>query len=130
MFSFRTLGFTTGYFMTGFLFHGLKVSAMGVQLDSMSERLGAIGFGLIMLALFMILFKKLFSESFFNGFLVATGLFLSFDIVVFHWIFGLHRITSGPEANWLEPLFVVSGSLVIFLGVIKERKATLLTTGV
>lgn len=116
--------------MTGFLFHSLKVSAMGVQLDSMSERLGAIGFGLVMLALFMILFKKLFSESFFNGFLVATGLFLSFDIVVFHWLFGLHRITSGPEANWLEPLFVLCGTLVIFFGVIKERKVKLQTAGV
>lgn len=115
------MGFITGYFITSLYFHSIKAYAIGVELDTAWERIGAVGSGLIILLILMILFKKLFSTSFFNGFIVATGLFLSFDIVVFHWFFQLHRITSGPEANWLEPLFVVFGTLLLNYGVTKER---------
>jgi hypothetical protein len=121
MFTKRIMGFITGYIITSLYFHSIKAYAIGVELDSAWERIGAVGSGLIILLILMILFKKLFSTSFFNGFIVATGLFLSFDIVVFHWFFQLHRITSGPEANWLEPLFVVFGTLLLIYGVKKER---------
>lgn len=94
---------------------------MGVQLDSALERIGAVGSGIVILVVLMIIFKMIFSPSFFHGFLVACGLFLSLDIVVFHWFFQLHRITSGPEANWLEPLFVLFGSILLIYGVKKEK---------
>jgi uncharacterized membrane protein len=121
MFTKRIMGFITGYITTSLYFHSIKAYAIGVELDTAWERIGAVGSGLIILLTLMILFKKFFSTSFFNGFIVATGLFLSFDIVVFHWFFQLHRITSGPEANWLEPLFVVFGTLLLIYGVKKER---------
>jgi uncharacterized membrane protein len=117
----RLLGFITGYFYVSIYFHSMKAYAMGIQLDNMMERLGAVGTGLAILVLLMMLFKKWFSASFFHGFLVATGLFLSFDIVVFHWLFQLHRITIGPEANWLEPIFVVFGTVLLIEGIRKER---------
>jgi uncharacterized membrane protein len=121
MFTKRIMGFITGYIITSLYFHSIKAYAIGVELDTAWERIGAVGSGLIILLILMILFNKLFSTSFFNGFIVATGLFLSFDIVVFHWFFQLHRITRGPEANWLEPLFVVFGTLLLIYGVKKER---------
>jgi uncharacterized membrane protein len=117
----RLLGFITGYMVTSLYFHSMKAYAMGVQLETAIERIGAVATGLVILGLLMVLFKKIFSASFFHGFLVATGLFLSFDIVVFHWFFQLHRITSGPEANWLEPLFVVFGTGLLIYGVKKEK---------
>ncbi|MDP4170089.1 MAG: hypothetical protein Q8906_05715 [Bacillota bacterium] len=118
----RIFGFITGYLMAGLFFHSINAYAMGIKLDTTWERLGAVGSGFIMLLIFMAIFKAFFSSSFFHGFLVATGLFLSFDIVVFHWIFHLHRITNGPEANWLEPILVLFGSVLLIYGVKKERK--------
>jgi uncharacterized membrane protein len=117
----RIVGFIIGYLMMALYFHSFKAYAFGVQLETMWERLGAVMSGLLILLIFMVIFKKLFSASFFHGFLVATGLFLSFDIVVFHWFFHLHRITSGPEANWLEPLFVIFGTFLLIYGIQKER---------
>jgi uncharacterized membrane protein len=58
-----------------------------------------------------------------NGFLVAIGTFLSFDMILFHWVFQLHRLTSGPEANVLEPFFVLLGVVFIVIGLRRERSA-------
>lgn len=116
----RLLGFIFGYFCMTLFLHSIKAHAMGVQLETVGERIGAVGTGLVILLIIMIVLKRWFSASFFHGFLVATGLFLSFDIVVFHWFFHLHRITSGPEANWLEPIFVMFGTWLFFYGLIKE----------
>ncbi|WP_442599718.1 hypothetical protein [Neobacillus sp. D3-1R] len=121
----RLLGFISGYFSMSIFLHSIKAYAMGVQLQSAGERIGAVGTGLVILLLIMIILKKWFSPSFFHGFLVATGLFLSFDIVVFHWFFHLHRITSGPEANWLEPIFVVFGIALFFYGLKREKTTKL-----
>jgi hypothetical protein len=117
----RLLGFINGYLITSFYFHSLKGYAFGIQLDTSIERIGAVGSGLVILLVLILIFKKVFSSSFFHGFIVATGLFLSFDIVVFHWFFQLHRITSGAEANWLEPLFVAFGTILLVYGVKKEK---------
>lgn len=117
----RLLGFITGFFSMSIFLHSIKAYAMGVQLQSAGERVGAVGTGLVILFVIMMILKRWFAASFFHGFLVATGLFLSFDIVVFHWFFHLHRITSGPEANWLEPIFVVFGTLLVIYGLKKER---------
>ena len=91
-----------------------------IAVTTMAGRLAVIGFGCLCLVLFLIAASKR-SRSFFNGFLVAIGLFLSFDMILFHWIFQLHRITSGPEANVLEPLFVALGIAFIVVGLRRDR---------
>ncbi|WP_066048706.1 DUF2243 domain-containing protein [Robertmurraya korlensis] len=117
----RILGAIAGFFTVDFLFHIIDALAFGMKANTAPERIGAVGFGILILLILMTLFYRFFSKSFFHGFIVATGLFLSFDIVVFHWIFQLHRITSGPEANWLEPLFVVGGTCLLLYGIRRER---------
>ncbi|WP_391558834.1 DUF2243 domain-containing protein [Robertmurraya sp.] len=122
----RILGAVVGFFTVDFLFHIIDALAFGLKADTGPERIGAVGIGILILLLLMTLFYRLFSKSFFHGFIVATGLFLSFDIVVFHWVFQLHRITSGPEANWLEPLFVLGGTFLLLYGIKKERSVRIL----
>jgi uncharacterized membrane protein len=117
----RLFGAILGFFAVDFLFHLIDALAFGMKAETEAERIGAVGVGIIVLLLLIVLFYRLFPKSFFHGFIVATGLFLSFDIVVFHWIFQLHRITSGPEANWLEPIFVVTGTLFVIYGIKKEK---------
>lgn len=120
----RLLGAVVGFFTVDFLFHMINALAFGLKANTGPERIGAVGFGILILLLLMILFYRMFSKSFFHGFIVATGLFLSFDIVMFHWIFQLHRITSGPEADWLEPLFVLGGTILLIIGIRKERASS------
>ncbi|MCP8970422.1 DUF2243 domain-containing protein [Ectobacillus ponti] len=117
----RFLGLFAGYGLADFYFHSIKAYAMGVQLETAGERIGAVCSGLVLLFGFLVVFKYFFSASFFHGFIVASGLFLSFDIVVFHWFFHLHRITNGPEADWLEPIFVVFGIALLVYGIWRER---------
>lgn len=119
----RILGAITAFFVTDFFFHLIDALAMGLKAETQAQRIGAVFLGMLVLLILMAVFYRFFSRSFFNGFTVAAGLFLSFDIVVFHWIFQLHRITNGPEANWLEPLFVVFGSVFVWFGIKKERSA-------
>lgn len=121
IFALKILGAIIAFFLTDFLFHLIDALAFGMKANTQAERIGAVFFGVCVLLILMAIFHRFFSKAFFHGFTVATGLFLSFDIVVFHWIFQLHRITSGPEANWLEPLFVLSGSLLVWYGISKER---------
>ena len=63
---------------------------------------------------------KLYSTSFVNGFLVAIGIFLTLDLIIVHWLFELHRITSGPEAVWLEGMFVLVGIVFLTIGLRRE----------
>jgi hypothetical protein len=117
----RLLGIIIGVIVAENLFHLIDAFAYGLKAESSLERIGAVFFGVLVLGVLMVIFRRLFSAAFFNGFTAATGLFLSFDIAVFHWIFQLHRITNGPEANWLEPLFVIGGSFLVWYGVRRER---------
>jgi threonine/homoserine/homoserine lactone efflux protein len=117
----RILGAVAGFFLVDFIIHLIDALAFGMKAETQVERIGAVLFGIFVLLVLMVVFYRLFSKAFFNGFTVATGLFLSFDIVVFHWIFQLHRITSGPEANWLEPILVVGGIIMIWFGIKMER---------
>jgi len=64
-----------------------------------------------------------FSRPFFHGFIASAGLILSLDIALLHWLFQLHRITSGPEADVLEPLFVIAGAALAVIGVRREIAA-------
>ncbi|WP_246943164.1 hypothetical protein [Bacillus pinisoli] len=116
----RIIGAVAGYFLSDFFFHIIHTAAAGLKAETQIDRIGAVGFGILVLLLFMYIAFRFFSSSFFQGFIVATGLFLSFDIIVFHWVFQLHRITNGPEANWLEPILVLGGILFIWFGLSKE----------
>jgi uncharacterized membrane protein len=91
-----------------------------VAVTSMAGRLAVVGLGCACLVLFLMAAARL-SRSFFNGFLVAIGIFMSFDMILFHWIFQLHRLTNGPEANFLEPFFVGLGVAFVIIGFRKER---------
>lgn len=117
----KILGAILAFFLTDFLFHLIDAFAYGMKAETQVGRIGAVFFGIFVLLILMAIFHRFFSRAFFYGFTVATGLFLSFDIVVFHWIFQLHRITNGPEANWLEPLFVLIGITLVWWGISKER---------
>lgn len=118
----KIFSMVAAFLMAQAIFHGTKALAFGVQPTSMVGRISAVMFGVVILGVLVLLTKKWASNSFLNGFLAATGLFLSFDIVVFHWFFHLHRITSGPEANVLEPIFVVAGTYLVSYAVKLERK--------
>ncbi|MFC0189201.1 DUF2243 domain-containing protein [Fictibacillus aquaticus] len=109
-------------FLTAVLLPSEKAFAFGFEAKSQGERIGAVAFGIVLLIIMLFAVYKAFTRSFFNGFVAAIGFFLSVDTVVFHWIFQLHRITKGPEANILEPIFVVIGAIFIWYGVRSEKK--------
>ncbi|WP_163099661.1 hypothetical protein [Peribacillus alkalitolerans] len=117
----KLLGIIVAFIVTDFFFHIIDAFALEIKPENQVERIGAVLFGVVILLILMAIFHRFFSKSFFHGFTVATGLFLSFDIVVFHWIFQLHRITNGPEANWLEPILVIVGSIFVWYGMNKEK---------
>jgi uncharacterized membrane protein len=91
-----------------------------IPVTTMAGRLGVILLGVVFLVWFLSLAMR-FGPSFFRGFLVAVGAFLSFDMILFHWVFRLHRITSGPEADIVEPLFVLLGLAFVIIGIRFER---------
>jgi len=91
-----------------------------IPVTTMAGRLGVILLGVVFLMWFLSLSMR-FGPSFFRGFLVAVGAFLSFDMILFHWVFRLHRITSGPEADIVEPLFVLLGLAFVVFGIRYER---------
>jgi hypothetical protein len=110
--------FTIGYGL--FLLFPSEVHAMGLEAETSTQRIGAILLGALVFIMFMLHCHRRFTKSFFNGFIVSTGLFFSFDIVVFHWVFNLHRITSGSEADILEPILVLIGIIFLVLGLRNE----------
>jgi uncharacterized membrane protein len=91
--------------------------------ETFGQRLAVVAVGGAILLLSLVAVRRMFSRSFFHGFLVSSGIFLSFDIVVFHWLFRLHRITAGREANVIEPLFVALGLTLIAVGFRQERRS-------
>ncbi|MQA87910.1 MAG: DUF2243 domain-containing protein [Streptosporangiales bacterium] len=93
----------------------------GLRADTTAERVGVVLLGAAVVALTLGLAWRFFYRSFFNGFLVAVGVFFSFDVVVFHWVFQLHRITECPEANVIEPLLVALGIGFVTYGLMRER---------
>ena len=117
----RLLGVVAGCLFAEVLMHLKDAGATSLEATTMGGRIGAVVFGIVVLGIFMMLIRRFFAAAFFNGFTVATGLFLSFDIVVFHWIFHLHRLTNGPEADWLEPIFVVAGLFLVYFGIRNEK---------
>ncbi len=119
----RWLGVFFGFLLTIQFGHLSSALAAGLKATTMQGRIGSVMIGVLILFALMIVIRKRCSSSFYHGFAVSTGLFLSFDIVVFHWIFQLHRITNGPEANVMEPLFVVAGAVLMVYAWRKEKRS-------
>jgi len=94
-----------------------------IPVTTMAGRLAVIALGVAVLIGCLVASHRVFSRSFFHGFMVSTGIFLSFDIVVFHWVFQLHRMTSGVEANVVEPALVLVGIVFVAYGYSRERRA-------
>jgi uncharacterized membrane protein len=92
--------------------------------ETTGGRVGVVLLGAAILILTLALARRFFSASFFRGFLASVGIFLSFDVVVFHWLFGLHRITSGREANVIEPILVVIGVGFLVYGLGGESRSS------
>jgi len=105
------------------LFHLQEAVAFTLKATTLPERLGSVSAAVILFLILAYLAFHFFSRSFFHGFIVSAGLILSLDIVFLHWIFQLHRITSGPEADVLEPLFVLCGIALTIVGVKRELAA-------
>jgi hypothetical protein len=116
-------GMAVGGMATQQVFHLSEALAFTLKASTMAERLGSVSIAVILLVFLAYLAFRFFSRPFFHGFIVAAGLILSLDIVLLHWIFQLHRITSGPEADVLEPLFVLCGIALTTIGVRREVAA-------
>ncbi|WP_096186116.1 hypothetical protein [Evansella halocellulosilytica] len=117
----KWLSFIVGILFVDLLFHSGHAYAIGLKATTLFERLSALLFTLILTILFYYLCRKFFSNSFFHGVLFSSGFFASFDIIVVHWIFQLHRLTHGPEANILEPFLVVVGITMMIYAITRER---------
>ncbi|MDQ0253432.1 hypothetical protein J2S74_000804 [Evansella vedderi] len=117
----RFIGFLIGVLYMDWIFHSRHVYAFELAATTTAERLGALAFIGLGTILFFIFCAKFFLASFFHGVLAAAGFFASFDIVVIHWIFQLHRLTAGPEANVIEPILVVVGIILFIYAIKRER---------
>jgi hypothetical protein len=95
--------------------------AWELKAETMGERIAAVFYGIAILIIILLFIYKRYNSSFFHGFLAAIGLFLTVDNILFHWVFQLHRVTSGPEANVLEPLFVAAGIGLVYYTWKKEQ---------
>jgi hypothetical protein len=91
---------------------------------TMGGRIAVVLLGVAILLLTLMGARRWYPPSFFRGFAVAVGIFLSFDIVVFHWLFRLHRITAGPEADVIEPILVAVGVGLVAVGLRGESRSS------
>jgi uncharacterized membrane protein len=87
----------------------------------MAGRIAALALGAAVFLGCLEVARRRYPLAFFHGFLVCAGTFLSFDVVVFHWVLGLHRVTSEPEADIIEPLAVLLGIVFIAYGLAREK---------
>jgi hypothetical protein len=97
------------------------VLGVSLKADTTPQRVLVVMLGAGILLLMLVLVRRWFARTFFHGFLVAVGIFLSFDIVVFHWVFQLHRIRAGREADVIEPLLVALGIGFVTYGLRRDR---------
>lgn len=68
------------------------------------------------LTCFLVWAQRRRSHAFFLGVLAGSGIFLAFDVVWIHWVFGLHHLTNSPEDLVLEPLLVAIGVALLWFG--------------
>lgn len=91
--------------------------------DTGEARVAVVVLAAAIVLLSLALAKRYYPSAFFRGFLVAVGVIFSFDIVVIHWVFGLHRITAGSEADVIEPIVVATGVAFVILGLRGESQS-------
>jgi hypothetical protein len=97
-------------------------AAAAVAVNTTAERVGVVLLGAGVLVVTLVLVRRFYSPSVFHGFLAAVGVFFSFDLIVFHWVFGLHRITEGSEADVIEPVLVALGVGFVAYALMRERR--------
>ncbi|UCZ53278.1 DUF2243 domain-containing protein [Bacillus shivajii] len=118
----RWIAFLVGVLFVDFFFHSGHSFAFGFKAETLIERLSALLFVLVITLFFYYICYKFFARSFFNGVIFASGFFASFDIIVVHWIFQLHRLTYGPEALIIEVLLVLVGVAMIIYAMMQEKR--------
>ncbi|WP_328587728.1 DUF2243 domain-containing protein [Alteribacter lacisalsi] len=120
----RVASFLTGIFVMDFWFHQGQVHAFGFTADTFWERIGALALaGVVTLAVFWASWV-FFTRSFFNGVIFAAGFFASVDMVIVHWLFGLHRITYGAEAIYIEVFLLILGIVMVVFALRNEQGGT------
>jgi uncharacterized membrane protein len=93
-----------------------------VPVSTSAGQLSAIAVAVAFLIVFLLWSKRTTSASFFRGALAGMGFVLSVDIVLIHWIFGLHHITNTQMDLVLEPLFVLLGLVFLWFAITQERR--------
>ena len=86
----------------------------------MAGRIFGVAIAVVVVVAMLYVIYRWMNVSFFNGFLVAVGTFLSVDLLLVHWVMELHRITSGPEAVWIEVILFGIGVVFVTLGLRRE----------
>ena len=91
--------------------------------DTTLGRLAVLAVAVAVTVGFILWSRRTKPPAFFRGVLAGSGLFLTFDIIWIHWIFGLHHLTNTPaEDVVLEPLLVVAGVVMLWLGLAGGRE--------
>jgi uncharacterized membrane protein len=93
-----------------------------VPVRSSAGQLSVIALAVAFLMAFLLWSKRTTSDSFFLGVFAGMGFVLSVDIVLIHWIFGLHHITNTQMDLVLEPLFVLLGLVFLWFAITRERR--------
>ena len=92
--------------------------------DTTLGRLAVLAVAVAVTVGFIVWSRRNKPSAFFRGVLAGSGLFLTFDIIWIHWIFGLHHLTNTPAEDLvLEPALVIAGVVMLWLGVGKARRA-------
>jgi uncharacterized membrane protein len=93
-----------------------------VPVSTWAGQLVVVAIAVVLLIGFLFWSQRAGSASFFRGVLAGMGFVLSVDIVLIHWIFGLHHITNTQMDVVLEPLFVVLGLVFLWFAITRERR--------
>ena len=96
------------------------VAIQALQPETMAGRIIGVAIAVVVVVAMLVVIYRWMNVSFFNGFLVAVGTFLSVDLLLVHWVMELHRITSGPEAVWLEVILFAVGVVFVTVGLRRE----------
>ena len=91
--------------------------------DTTLGRLAVLAVAVAVAVGFMVWSRRTKPPAFFRGVLAGSGLFLTFDVIWIHWIFGLHHLTNTPaEDVILEPALVIAGAVMLYLGLRRGRE--------